>query len=294
MDKIQSLQIFVAIVESGSLGKAAEQLNLHLSVVSRSLKNLEIHLGTKLLNRTTRRLSLTAEGEIFYNKCLILLDELEQTFQGLSDSTRLAQGNIRVDIPPVIIPYIITQLPKFQQQYPDISLIISSTDKIIDLIDEGIDCSLRIGHLQDSSYIARYLCDMEMILCASPDYLQRHGTPHHIDDLISHRAIYYFSNKNQKLFKIKLSQNQQIYDVKTPIAMLVNDSNALLQGLLASIGISYVPKLLVEPYLKNGQLQQIMADYEIESRPLWLMYPQRKFVSQRLTLFWDWLIDIFK
>lgn len=294
MDKIQSLQIFVAIVESGSLGKAAEQLNLHLSIVSRSLKNLEIHLGTKLLNRTTRRLSLTAEGEIFYNKCLILLDELEQTFQGLSDSTRLAQGNIRVDIPPVIIPYIIAQLPKFQQQYPDISLIISSTDKIIDLIDEGIDCSLRIGHLQDSSYIARHLCDMEMILCASPDYLQRYGTPHHIDDLISHRAIYYFSNKNQKLFKIKLTKNQHIYDVKTPIAMLVNDSNALLQGLLASIGISYVPKLLVEPYLKNGQLQQIMADYEIESRPLWLMYPQRKFVSQRLTLFWDWLIDIFK
>lgn len=293
MDKIQALQVFARTVETGSLTKAADQLNLHISVLSKALKYLEKQLGFKLLNRTTRRLSLTAEGEAFYEKAVFLLNELENTFQDLSGVAQQAVGKIRIDIPVAVMPFIVRHLPDFYRRYPDIQLIMTSSDRLVDLVDEGLDCTIRLGNLADSGYVARRLGNISMAVCASPDYLAEYGMPRTIEELQGHRAIYYFSGKDRKILPWTLEYADKTYNIKVPAVMLVSDSHTLLHSLVAGMGIGYLPKLFARPYLDNGQLVEILADSNLPNRPLWLIYTQKEFVPKRLAVFWEWLERIF-
>lgn len=196
-------------------------------------------------------------------------------------------------MPPSVVPFIVGKLPEFRRRYPDIQLTITSSDNLVDLVDEGLDCTIRFGQLADSSYVARHLGYLPMAVCASPNYLAEYGTPQNLDDLAQHQAIHYFSGKYRKVLAWKLGKKGKIETVKPLSAMLVNESNLLLQSLLAGLGIGYLPKPFVANYLENGQLTEILTDYQIPSRPLWLIYPQREFVPKRLAVFWEWLSEIF-
>ncbi|TCT16475.1 LysR family transcriptional regulator [Bibersteinia trehalosi] len=294
MDRIQALQIFARTVESGSFTKAADQLNLHISVVSKGIKYLETQLGSRLLNRTTRKLALTAEGEVFYEKCQTLLAELENTFQDLSGSAQQAVGKLRIDMPPSLVNFVMSRLPEFHRQYPDIQLVVSASDKVQNLIDEGLDCAIRMGELDDAGYIARRLGDLPMVLCAAPRYLSEFGSPKTLDDLEHHRAIHYFSDKHRKIMPWRFEQGGNDVGMKIPCVMSVNDSNVLLQAVLAGFGISYMSCMLADPYLENGSLVKVLPDYHKPSRPVWLVYPQREFIPKRLEVFIEWLLNTFK
>lgn len=295
MDRIQALQIFARTVESGSFTKAADQLNLHISVVSKGIKYLETQLGSRLLNRTTRKLALTAEGEVFYEKCQSLLAELENTFHDLSGSAQQAVGKLRIDMPPALVSFILARLPGFQRQYPDIQPVITSSDAIQNLIDEGLDCAIRMGELEDAGYIARKLGTIPMLLCASSVYLERHGTPKNLAELEQdHHSINYFSGKHRKIMPWRFEHKGKAESIKMRCSMLVNDSNVLLQAVLAGFGVSYMPCMLAEPYLENGELVQLLPDYRKPSRPVWLVYPQREFIPKRLEVFIEWLMKAFE
>lgn len=294
MDRIQALQIFACTVESGSFTKAADQLNLHISVVSKGIKYLETQLGSRLLNRTTRKLALTAEGEVFYEKCQVLLAELENTFQDLSGSAQQAVGKLRIDMPPSLVNFVMSRLPEFHRQYPNIQLIVSASDKVQNLIDEGFDCAIRMGELDDARYIARRLGDLPMVLCAAPRYLSEFGSPKTLDDLEHHRAIHYFSDKQRKIMPWRFEKENNDVSIKIPCIMSVNDSNVLLQAVLAGFGISYMSYLFAEPYLKDGLLLPVLPDYHKPSRPVWVVYPQRTFIPKRLEVFIEWLMEKFK
>lgn len=278
MDRIQALQIFARTVESGSFTKAADQLNLHISVVSKGIKYLENQLGSRLLNRTTRKIALTAEGEAFYEKCQRLLAELENTFQDLSGSAQQTVGKLHIDLPPSVVAFVMERLPTFHRLYPDIQLVITASDKVQNLIDEGLDCAIRMGELDDAGYIARRLGDLPMVLCATPSYLVEFGTPTTFADLEQHRAIHYFSAKHRKIMPWRFEKEGNYTEIKIPCVMSVNDSNVLLQAVLAGFGISYMPCMLAEPYLANGSL----------------VYPQREFIPKRLQVFIEWVMAEFQ
>lgn len=293
MDRIQTLQIYARVVESGSFSKAAEQLDVHVSVVSKAVKYLENQLGSRLLNRTTRKIALTAEGEQFYEKCVSLLAELENTFNDLSGSAQQAQGKLRVDMSPAVMPFIVRRLPEFQRQYPDIQLVLTASDRISDLIDDGLDCALRLGKLDDAGYIAKRLADVQMVLCAAPSYLAERGTPTGLDDLQQHSAVNFFSGKHRKILPWQFTQNGKPRSIKMPSEILVNDSSLLLNSLIAGLGIGYLPHLLAESPLKTGELTQILPDCTLPSRDLWLVYPQRTFIPKRLAVFMEWVVGVF-
>ena len=297
MNKIQALEIFIVIVEAGSFTKAAEQLNLHTSQVSKALKFLETNLGIKLINRTTRKLILTAEGELFYAKAVNLLCEFEKTFNNLSSATKQAEGKIRLDISPAITAFLVAKLPEFQKNYPKIQLVIYSQDKINDLVNEGLDCAIRLGELEDSSYVAKKLANLKMTLACSPKYLENYQVkkPQNLEELKNHLAINYFSTKTHNCLAWEFFNKQgEIELIKLKSAILVNDSNTLLHCLLAGMGISYLPKILIEPYLKRGELVELLTEQKIPNRPLWLIYTQREFIPKRMEVFFNFLSQSFK
>ncbi|VEG13027.1 LysR family transcriptional regulator [Moraxella cuniculi] len=293
MDRIQSLQIYVLVVETGSFTKCAEQLNLHVSVVSKAIKYLEHQLGTRLLNRTTRKISLTAEGEAFYEKSQSLLAELADTFHDLSSASRQAEGKLRIELPSAIAPFVIAHLLQFYQKYPQIQLILSVSDHLSNLIDEGLDCSLRLGELSDSSYIARPLAPIAMTTCATSHYLQQNGLPTELDELQQHRAVHYFSGKQRKIMSWHFLQQGENIRLKLPNKTLVNDSNALLHCALAGLGIVQMPTLLVAPYLATGQLQTVLPHLAPPAKTAWIVYPQRKHLPKRLEHFIEWVWGYF-
>ncbi|WP_373768032.1 LysR family transcriptional regulator [Glaesserella sp.] len=293
MDKIQSLKIFVGVVETGSFSQCAELMNVHVSVVSKAIKFLETQLGSRLINRTTRSLAVTAEGERLYEKSVSLLADLEDTFQDLSGSAQLPQGKLRVDMPSALAPFILANLADFKQRYADIQLVLTSSDELGHLIDEGLDCTIRMGDLVDSGYIAKRLGNVPMVLCASPDYLAKWGEPQDLTALPQHQAVNYFSGKQRKIMTWQFLQNGQPHSLKMPSAMLVNDSHALLYSVLAGIGIGYMPKILAKDYFHTQQLVPLLTQFELPSRAVWLVYPQRTFIPKRLQVFIDWVGALF-
>lgn len=295
MDRVQILQVYVQVVNSGSFSKAAESLNLHVSAVSKAVKYLENQLGSRLLNRTTRTLALTGEGEAFYEEAQSLLARLESTFNDLSGSAQQAKGKLRVEMSTAVAPFVIARLPEFQRQYPDIQLILTANDEVSNLIDDGLDCTIRMGHLDDASYIARPLAEMAMITCAAPHYLAEHGTPDDLDSLNDHAIVHYVSGKQRKILPWQFTNPQgESETFRTTSATQINDSTALLNAALAGLGIVQMPALAVAPYLQKGELVQVLPKLASSTRPIWLIYPQRQFIPKRLEVFIEWGINIFK
>ncbi|ABR75011.1 LysR family transcriptional regulator [Actinobacillus succinogenes] len=295
MDRIQTLQVFAHVVESGSFSKAADQLNLHVSAVSKAVKYLENQLGSRLLNRTTRSLKLTAEGEAFYEKAQFLLAELEETFQDLSGVSQQAKGKLRIEMPTAIAPFMFAKLPEFQRQYPEIQLVLTANDGVSNLIDDGLDCTLRLGELADASYIARRLTDVAMQTCAAPSYVAAHGTPETLADLESHHIVHYVSGSQRKVLPWQFRKKSGETDrFKAAHATQVNDSNALLFAALAGLGIVQMPELMLRPYLANGELVPVLTALQSPTRPLWLIYPQRQFIPKRLAVFIEWVGTVFQ
>ncbi|WGE65685.1 LysR family transcriptional regulator [Actinobacillus equuli] len=293
MDRIQTLQVFTHVVETGSFSKAADQLNLHVSAVSKAVKYLENQLGLRLLNSTTRSLKLTAEGEAFYEKAQFLLAELEETFQDLSGVSQQAKGKLRIEMPTVVAPFVIAKLPDFQRLYPEIQLVITVSDQLSNLVNDGLDCTLRLGELADASYIARRLANVAMQTCASPSYLAQHGTPETLADLAQHHVVHYVSGQQGKIMPWKfLEQSEEIEQFKNTHATQVNDSNALLFTALSGLGIVQMPDLILRPYLERGELVPILTALQTPTRPLWIIYPQRQFIPKRLAVFIEWLMAL--
>ncbi|WP_133632532.1 MULTISPECIES: LysR family transcriptional regulator [Gammaproteobacteria] len=295
MDKIHAMQLFIRVAELESFSRAADTLGLPKGSVSRQIQALENLLGTQLLHRTTRRVSLTQDGMVYYERAkdlLANLDELDGLFQ--SDPKSIS-GRLRVDMPVgVARNLVIPKLPSFLQQYPGIELELSSSDRLVDVIREGFDCVVRVGTLKDSGLIARTLGKLSIINCASPDYLARFGYPENLDDLASHAVIHYAVNLGTRPQGFEFFNGDTTLWVKTGGILTVNSTETYHAACLAGLGIIQVPRVGVREALRAKKMVEILPQYRAEPMPVSLIYPHRRNLSRRVHLFMEWLTGIMK
>ncbi|MEA9394897.1 LysR family transcriptional regulator [Lelliottia amnigena] len=295
MDKIHAMQLFIRVAELESFSRAADTLGLPKGSVSRQIQALENLLGTQLLHRTTRRVSLTQDGMVYYERAkdlLANLDELDGLFQ--SDPTSIS-GRLRVDMPVAVARnLVIPKLPSFLQQYPGIELELSSSDRLVDVIREGFDCVVRVGTLRDSGLIARTLGKLSMINCASPDYLARFGYPDNLDDLASHAVIHYAVNLGTRPQGFEFFNGDATVWVKTGGILTVNSTETYHAACLAGLGIIQVPRVGVREALRAKKMVEILPQYRAEPMPVSLIYPHRRNLSRRVHLFMEWLTGTMK
>ncbi len=295
MNQLEAMQVFVRVAELASFTRAAESLGLPKASVSTSIQQLESLLGTRLLQRTTRRVHMTQDGQVFYERCKDLLadmEELEGLFQqGASNLT----GRLRIDMPSGLAKrHLLPRLPEFLAQHPQLHVELSSTDRRVDLVREGFDCVIRVGKLSDSSLIARPLGSLSLVNCASPDYIARYGTPQSLADLAQHQLIHYVSILGSKSAGFEYAANGETHFVAMPGKITVNNSDAYSAACLAGLGIAQIPRIAAQDYLARGQLVEVLPQYCAEAMPVSLLYANRRHLSRRVQAFMDWVSSVMR
>jgi DNA-binding transcriptional LysR family regulator len=270
-------------------------LGLPKASVSTAVQQLEAQLGTRLLHRTTRRVALTQDGQVFYERCKDLLadvDELQTMFQQ-QEGAQALRGRVRLDMSTGLARQaVIPRLPELLRAHPLLELEISSTERRVDLVREGFDCVLRAGQVVDTSLIARPLGAMRMVNCASPAYLQAHGVPQTLADLAAHQLVHYASTLGAKPGGFEYVQNDQDCSLPMAGAVTVNNADAYTSVCLAGLGIIQVPAVGVQAYLQSGQLVAVLPDYPARPMPLNLLYVNRRNLSRRVRVVMDWLAEV--
>lgn len=295
MDKIHAMQLFIRVAELESFSRAADSMGLPKGSVSRQIQALENELGTQLLHRTTRRVSLTQDGMVYYERAKDLLTNMEELDGLFLHDPASVSGRIRVDMPAnVARNLVIPKLPLFLQQYPGIELELSSSDRLVDVIREGFDCVVRVGTLKDSGLIARPLGRLSVINCASPDYLSRFGYPDGLDDLTSHAMVHYATHLGTRPQGFEYYDGEATHWVKTGGVLTVNSTETYHASALAGLGIIQVPRVGVRDALRAKKLLEILPQYRARPMPVSLIYPHRRNLSRRVHLFMAWLTDIMK
>lgn len=290
MDVFHSMQVFVSVIETGSFTKAAQALDLHRPAVSKTIQLLEQQLGGRLLNRTTRQVSLTPDGEAFYERCKSLLADVSETMSSLGNRPARLSGKLRVDMPVSLAKLlIIPSLMDFQGLYPGIELTIGASDKPIDMLSEGVDCVVRMGELEDSSLIASSIGYLPMVTCAAPSYIERYGTPQSLADLGTHRAVNYFSGNNPRPMEWLFKVDRQVKAMRLESGIRVNDTEAFVASALAGFGLLQGLEISVRSHLQDGSLVQVLSDYEVPAKRVSILYPHRELLPPKVEVFIEWL-----
>lgn len=294
MDRFNAMRVFTRIVELGGFAKAADSLQMPRASVTILIKQLEAHLGVQLLHRTTRQVSPTLDGAAYYQRCVQLLADLEETEAAFSATRRNPRGTLRIDMPAGVGRLIvIPALPAFSARYPAIELEIGLNDRPVDLIREGVDCVLRGGLCLDDSLVARPLVLMEQVTCASPGYLERHGTPQSLDELGGHQVVDYFSSVSGKRYGLEFEVGEEVRLVDLPKQVAVNSADGYLAACEAGYGLVQTPYYHVAQQLAVGRLRQVLRDVPPPRLPLTALYPPQRHLSTRVRVFVDWLVELF-
>lgn len=295
MDRIDHLRIFVRIATCGSFTQTADQLGLPRATVSIAMQQLETRLGARLLYRTTRRVSLTQEGEALLERAATLvadMDELEQQFKPVSGSL---SGRLRVDVPSRIARRLIAPaLPAYLALHPQLVIDLGSSDRVIDLVQEGVDCALRVGTLAPSSLVARPMGHFELINCASPDYLDLHGKPASPDELTRHWVVDYVSPTSGRAAPWEWVQDGQTLTAHAPSRVSTNNAETYIACALAGMGLIQIPAFDVNDHLRSGELVEVMPSARPAPMPVQLVYPHRRHLSRRIQSFAHWMSTLLE
>lgn len=284
----ESIRIFIEIVESGSLTQAAENLQVHRPAVTKALQLLEQHSGTRLLQRTTRRISLTPDGEAFYRRSKPLLAQADELLESFG-TDRAIHGQLRVDMPVSFATLrVIPNLPDFYRQHPGIDIILSSSDRRRDMLRDGLDCVLRVGELEDGDYIARKIGNIKITTCASPAWLAKHGVPETPDDLRKHQAINWINNRSRHIHPWTFTTPEGVAEITLAGKLVVDNSEAYIAAGLAGLGLMQGMNLFLQPYIDRGLLVEVLPGYRSPDRKLSLLYPHRH-LSRKVRVFTEWL-----
>lgn len=294
MDRFQAMRLFTRIVELGSFSRAAEQLGLPRASATQIIKQLESHLGVRLLARTTRQVTPTVDGAGYYQRCLRILADVDDAEAEFSQAARHPQGRIRIDLSGAFCRLVlIPALPAFCERYPQIRLEISVSDRQIDLIREGVDCVLRIGELGDLPLVARRLGRLEQITCASADYLTRHPAPSCLDELDQHWMVDYVSASTGKSVPLEFDVGGRLERRSLRSRLAVNSGDAYVAACAAGFGIVQVPDYHVIQHLAQGSFVEILPELRPPPMPLHVLYPADRPLSARVRVFLDWLAEDF-
>ncbi|MDZ3995830.1 LysR family transcriptional regulator [Pseudomonas sp. Teo4] len=290
MNKLELLRTFVRVSEVNSFTLAAESLGLPRSTVSEQIKALERLLGTRLFNRTTRRMQATQDGALLYERSKDLLsgmDEIESLFR--ADDAELA-GRLRVDLPTMMARRVIVPaLPQFLARFPRLEVEISCTDRQVDLLREGFDCVMRIGALSDLDVVARPIGHLSMCNCASPAYLARHGMPNRLEDLAGHQLVHYVRNLGARSAGFEYERDGQLHYQAMAGVITVNNAEAYSAACLAGLGLIQVPAVGVAEHLARGDMVTVLHDWQARAMPVSLLYARQRHVPRRVQAFMNWL-----
>jgi LysR family transcriptional regulator for bpeEF and oprC len=295
MDRLQAMQVFTRVVDTNSFTRASETLNLPRASVTTIIQNLEAFLGTRLMHRTTRRLSLTPDGAAYYERCVRILADVEETEASFQNGNRKPHGKLRIDMPGslgrlVVIP----SLCDFHTRFPDIDLQLGLTDRPVDLLQEGVDCVVRVGALQDSSLVARRIGLFEGVTCAAPDYLARHGTPGTLAELDAHHAVNYFSSRTGRVIDWAFLVDGKEVEVKMKGRVSVNDADAYVTCGLEGFGLIQPARFMVLPWLQSGKLVEVLPEIRPMPMPISVVYPHSRHLSPKVRVFVDWIAELFE
>ena len=293
MDRFNAMRVFTRIVELGGFAKAADSLQLPRASVTVLIKQLEAHLGVQLLQRTTRQVSPTLDGAAYYQRCVQLLTDLEETEAVFSTQRQNPRGALSVDMPSGIGRLIvIPALPAFTARYPQIELDIGLNDRPVDLIREGVDCVLRGGLALDESLVARPLAMMDQLTLASPGYLERTGIPATLEDLANHQMVEYVSTASGKRFGLEFLIGNAVHPIHLSKRVAVNSSDGYFAACEAGYGLIQAPHYHAMRQLAQGSLVPVLAQLPVPKMALTALYPPHRQLSQRVRVFVDWLVEL--
>jgi LysR family transcriptional regulator, regulator for bpeEF and oprC len=293
MDRFEAMEIFTRVVEANSFSKVSELLDLPRAKVSRTIQALEEHVGVRLLNRSTRQVSVTEDGAAFYERCVRILAEVTDAESSLSNKRESPSGTIRVDTSGTLArALLVPALGDFYSKYPEIDVRLGLADRNIDLIQDGVDCVIRMGMLEESSLVARRIGNARIVTCAAPAYLERYGTPTTLEELAQHRAVNYVSARSGKTFPFEYEVNGEIAKVTLPSVLAVNDGSVYISAGALGHGIIQPSRYMVADLIEQGVLREILTGYTSPSTPLSIMYAHRRNLSSRLRAFIDWVSEL--
>lgn len=290
LDRIDLFRIFARVVEAASFTRAAHGLAMPRSSVSAAIAELEGRVGARLLYRTTRKVAPTQDGALFYERCLRVIADVEETESLFREDKARLSGKLRVDVPGRIGRIIVAPaLPAFLDEYPDMEIMLGVTDRAVDLIEEGVDCVLRVGALHDSGLVARAIGPLPLINVASPAYLARHGVPRSPGDLDDHWAVNYASPSTGRVEAWEWVEGAAVRTRPMRGRVTVNSAEASIACCLAGLGLIQIPAYDVRRSIDSGELVEVMPGYRAEPMPITLLYPHRRHLSRRVRIFADWL-----
>jgi DNA-binding transcriptional LysR family regulator len=293
IENTESLKRFMRVAELGSFTKAADSLGLPKASISLAVQQLENKLQTQLFHRTTRKVQLTPDGQLFYEKSKDVLSEIEELETLFISDDSQVSGIVRVNMSqPMARHLVIPALPAFLQRHPNLNIEISSEDRKVDLVSEGYDCVVRTGEVEESGMIMRKIGDMPQTNFASPSYLATYGEPHTLTDLQHHSLIHYQTSSNKRFDAFEYQLDGELHSVKMPSRICVNNTDAYRAACVAGLGIMQAPKLGAMELLNNGQLIEILTDWTAPSMAVSMLFPHRRNLSKRVRIFMDWLTEI--
>lgn len=294
MDQLLAMRAFVRVIETNSFSKAADQLILPRSSVSKLIHDLEKHLNTKLIHRTTRKLETTSEGLEYYNLATKVIAAVDEADNNIRRIKLKPSGHLRIDAPALFAHnLLIPALPEFHKDYPNIVVSLGITDRTVNIIGDGVDCVIRAGSLQNSSLIARKIIDLQYVTCASFSYLERMGTPINLEDLNkNHAKIGYFFASSGKPEPLKFNLKTESHAIEN-YQFMVNEGNGLIDMIRAGLGVGQPLKYFVQPYINNGDLISILEEWTRPPLSFYIIYPQNRHQNIRLKVFIDWILNKF-
>ncbi|MBT9463170.1 LysR family transcriptional regulator [Hydrogenophaga sp.] len=295
MDRFDAMQAFARVVEAGSFTKAAQTLHMSKTTVTQLVQQLEARLRVKLLNRTTRRVKVTADGAAYYERVVRLLADMEDADTSLSSASASPRGRLRVDVPsPLARMILMPALPTFHARYPEIQLHMGVSDRMVDLIGDNVDCVLRGGEITDPSLIARRVGDLQLGVYAAPSYLALAGTPLHPRELedTHHRTVGFLRARSGTVAPLGMEREGERIEVQGRYAVAVDDGNAYLAAGLAGMGVLWLPHYMAQDHAARGELVPLFDGWRFDSMPMYVAFPPNRHVSAKLRAFIDWVVEL--
>jgi DNA-binding transcriptional LysR family regulator len=294
MDQLSAMRAFVRVVETGSFTRASVALGTPKATVSNLIQNLESHLQTKLLNRTTRRVVVTTDGALYYERAVQLVAEIDELDGSLSRSRTSPAGRLRVEMAGAFADLlVIPALAQFHAQFPDIQIDLGVGDRTVDYLAENVDCALRAGVLRDQSLIARKVGEMSIIACAAPGYLEQFGMPDHPRDLAErHHCVNYFLATTNRTIPFDFIRQGERIEVNSRYIVSVNDARTYLAAALSGLGVAPLAHFMAADALRQGHLVRVLPEWHIDPIPMYIVYPPNRHLSNKVRIFVDWVVQL--
>lgn len=294
MDQLSAMRAFLRVVETGNFTRASAALGMPKATVSNLIQNLETHLQTKLLNRTTRRVVVTTDGALYYERAIQIVAEIDELDGSLSHSHASPRGRLRVEMAGAFADLlVIPRLGDFHRKYPDIHIDLGVGDRMVDYLAENVDCALRGGAPGDQSLIARRVAEIDVVTCAAPAYLEAFGAPDHPLDLGGeHHCVNYFLAQANRIMPFAFEKDGEKVEVNGRYIVSVNDARSYLAAVLSGLGVAPLPRFMATEALASGALVPVLPGWRCEPIPLYIVYPPNRHLSNKVRVFVDWLVRL--